>query len=79
MMIEIFVKGDIEIPKVVRNSGRPVQVHIGTGMNLDLIQEHLAGQISAAEFEQFEKLWTDDSHSREFVKEGNYLKIMNKE
>jgi hypothetical protein len=79
MMIEIFVKGDIEIPKVVRNSGQPVQVHISTGMNLDLIKNQLANDLSLEEFKRFEQLWSDDQHPRVYVKGENYLKIMSKE
>ena len=78
-MVEVVVRENLDQAYVLRASGRVPQVHISAEMHIDLIKEHLADQISAAEFEQFEKLWTDDSHSREFVKDGNYLKIMNKE
>ena len=78
-MVEVVVRENLDKAYVLRAAGRVPQVHISAEMHIDLIKEQLADQISAAEFEQFEKLWTDDSHSREFVKDGNYLKIMNKE
>jgi hypothetical protein len=78
-VVEVVVRENLDKAYVLRAPGRLPQIHISAEMHIDLIKEHLADQISAVEFEQFENLWTDDSHSREFVKEGNYLKIMNKE
>jgi hypothetical protein len=47
-------------------------------MQLEFIQEHLADQISTAEFKKFKQLWSDDQHPRVFVKGENYLKITDK-
>jgi hypothetical protein len=77
-MIEIFLRQDIDAPEVVRNPGQLPQVHIRTGMQIEQIKKELEGKLSAAEFEKFEKLWSDDSHPREFLQEGDYLKIMDK-
>jgi hypothetical protein len=78
-MIEIIVKGDIEMPKVVRNSDQLVQIHISTEMNLDLVKKQLANDLTLEEFEAFEQLWSNDQHPRVYVQGENYLKIMSKE
>ena len=78
-MIEIIVKGDIEMPKVVRNSDQLVQIHISIEMNLDLIKKQLANDLTLEEIEAFEQLWSNDQHPRVYVQGENYLKIMSKE
>lgn len=77
-MIEIIVREDIDVPQVVRVSGKLPQIHIKPGMNLDQLRVELAGKLSTAEFQKFEKLWSDDNYPRHFAKEGDYLKIMDK-
>jgi hypothetical protein len=77
-MIEIIVRDDIESPQVVRVPGQLPQIHIKTGMQMAEIKAGLAGKISTSEYQKFEKLWSDDSYPRVFVKEDNYLKIMDK-
>ena len=78
-MIEIVVREDIETPYVVRASGQLPQIHVNPAMNIGHIKKELGEKISTAEFQRFEKLWGDDSHPRQFLKEGEYLKIMDKE
>jgi hypothetical protein len=77
-MIEVVVKESLEKPYVVRVPGQLPQIHIGADMQIDQIRKELANEISTSEFQKFEKLWTDDSHPREFMQEGDYLKIMDK-
>jgi hypothetical protein len=78
-MIEIFVKGDIEMPKVVRIEGQPAQIHISTEMDLNLIQNQLANELTSEELQIFKQLWSNDRYPRKYVRGENYLKIMGKE
>jgi hypothetical protein len=77
-MVEVIVEDDLDKAYVIRAPGRLLEIHIGSDMHLDLIKEHLADQISTAEYEKFTKLWSDDQHPRVFIKGENYLKIMDK-
>ena len=77
-MIEIYVSDFIDKPHVVRIPGKLPQIHIGADMQFEEIQRDLADEISTAEFQKFEKLWSDDSYPREYVHDGKYLKIMDK-
>jgi hypothetical protein len=77
--IEIIVKGDIEMPKVIRFGGQPVQIHINIDMNLDFLQNQLAKDLTSQEFQIFTELWSNDQHPRVYVQGENYLKIMSKE
>jgi hypothetical protein len=77
-MVEVIVRDNLDKAYVVRAPGKLPEIHIGVDMHLDLIKEHLADQISTAEFEKFTKLWSDDQHPRDFIKGENYLKIMDK-
>ena len=77
-MVEVIVRDFLDKPHVVRLPGKLPEIHIGSDMKLEFIQEHLADQISTAEFEKFRQLWSDDQHPRVFVKGENYLKITDK-
>ncbi len=77
-MIEIFVRDFLDKPHVVRMPGKLPQIHIGADMQVEEIQRHLADKISTAEFQKFEQLWGDDSYPREYLHDGEYLKIMDK-
>jgi hypothetical protein len=77
-MIEIVIREDIDSPDVVRLPGQLPQIHVSPNMNFNQIKNGLEEKVSTAEFEKFEKLWSDDSHPREFLQEGEYLKIMDK-
>jgi hypothetical protein len=77
-MIEIIVREFLESPHVVRMPGRLPQVHIAPEMQLDQIKKDLAEELSTAEYQKFEKLWTEDSYPREYLHEGAYLRIMDK-
>jgi hypothetical protein len=75
-MVEVIVQDNLDKAFVVREPGNLPQIHIGAQMHLDLIKEHLKDEISAAEFEKFRQLWSDDQYPRMFVQGDNYLKIM---
>jgi hypothetical protein len=77
-MIEIFVRDFLDKPHIVRMLGKLPQIHIGADMQVEEIQRHLANEISPAEFQKFEQLWSDDSYPREYVHDGKFLKIMDK-
>jgi hypothetical protein len=78
-MVVVFLRDNLDKAYVVREPGKLPEIHIGVDMHLDLIKEHLANQISTAEFEKFTKLWGNDEHPRVFIKGENYLKIMDKD
>ena len=78
-MVEVVVNEQLERAHVIRVPGKNAQIHIGKDMNIDEIKEHLADQISTAEFQKFSSLWSDDQYPRTFVQGENYLKIMDKE